>query len=357
VISASSTLSGDETLAAGGARLSDSEAWQRAAGSVGRHTTLARITRLGSRKLGLARGWRGLHVAGLTDVQQTRKVAFPTISRGYIPAFETLVVDTTGTEPSAYRVYVDAQSRAVLAREGLVDNEGVTDGATAKAARAPKARAAQAAPTTTPFTGALPPQDGGCDTTKGPFTVTAGGGVRAIDVFANADTPANDIVLKLFQGTTEVAEADTLRTPERIRFSPANGVPAGDYFVQVCEFQDGGAPAEHDGRQQRSHRRVLDRRVGPVAQPVPSDERRPRLLVPVDARVVREALQPRHAVRRRVRGRQELRRVGRGDEPVRAAQPDARLLLQLRLHGGELQRAVVELRPHRGVPRERPGRR
>ena len=244
VVSASSTLSGDETIASGSARLSDGRAWQRAARSVGRRTSLARIARVPARKAGLARGWSALRVTGLQNVQQARKVAFPTISKGYIPAFETLVVDTSGDEPSAYRVYVDAQSGAVLARENLVDSDGVTD-SSASSRPAPKARAAQAAPEqTTPFSGTLPATDGACDVQQGPFTVTADAGVRAIDVFANADVPTNDIVLQLFQGTTQVAEADTSTTPERIRFSPAGGVPAGDYFVKVCEFRDGAPPTD-----------------------------------------------------------------------------------------------------------------
>jgi hypothetical protein len=101
VVSASSTLSGDETIAPGGAKLSDGEAWQRAAASVGRRTSLARVARVSARKLGLGSGWRALRVAGLADIQRSREVAFPTLSRGYIPAFETLVLDTSGAEPTA----------------------------------------------------------------------------------------------------------------------------------------------------------------------------------------------------------------------------------------------------------------
>jgi extracellular elastinolytic metalloproteinase len=232
VVSASSTISGDETLAPGGAKLSDGQAWQRAAASVGRSTSLARVSRVSARKLGLGSGWKALRVAGLADIQRSREVAFPTLSRGYIPAFETLVLDTSGPEPAAYRVIVDAKSGAVLSRDSLVDNEGE-----------PSARAAQATdPAVQSFSGTLPPQDGACDTTKGPLTVSADSGGRAIDVFANADTPAQDIVLKLFRGATQVAEADTLRTPERIRYEPQGGVPAGDYFAQVCEFGPDGAP-------------------------------------------------------------------------------------------------------------------
>jgi extracellular elastinolytic metalloproteinase len=244
VVSASSTLSGDQTIASGGAKLNLGQAWQRAARSVGRSTSLARITRVSSRKAGIARGWSALRVAGLQNVQQARKVAFPTISKGYIPAYETLVVDTSGSEPSAYRVYVDAQSGAVLARENLVDSDGVTDSSTATA-RAPKARAAQAAAQPpTPFSGTLPPTDGACDDLKGPFTVTADSGVRAIDVFANADVPTNDIILKFFRGTELLLEEDTGTTPEGGRYQPVGGVPAGDYTVQVCEFADGTPPRD-----------------------------------------------------------------------------------------------------------------
>ena len=57
-------------------------------------------------------------------------------------------------------------------------------------------------------------------------------------MFANADAPSGNIVLNLYFGTTLVAQADVLLTPETIRYAPAGGVPAGDYFVEVCEFDD-----------------------------------------------------------------------------------------------------------------------
>jgi hypothetical protein len=225
VISASSSLTANQTLR-GKARLADGQAWQRAAASVGRVRSLAQIARLRGKNAKLGHGWKGLRVAGLGDVQRAREIAFPTVSHGYVPAFETLVVDSQSAEPTAYDVFVDARSGAILARENLVDSE------TAQA------------DATTPISGELPAQDGGCDTQKGPFTVADGSGVRAIDVFANADSNLNDIVLKLFRGTTEVAEADTVRTPERIRYAPTGGVPAGDYNVAVCEFADGQPPVD-----------------------------------------------------------------------------------------------------------------
>jgi hypothetical protein len=123
---------------------------------------------------------------------------------------------------------VDARDGSILARESLVDNEAEA--------------AAAAAPQT--FSGELAAADGGCGPRHGPYTVAAGAGVRAIDVFANADIPTQDIVLSLYRGTTLVAQADTLTTPERIRYEPAGGVPAGDYFAEVCEFRDGAPPVE-----------------------------------------------------------------------------------------------------------------
>jgi extracellular elastinolytic metalloproteinase len=226
VVSASSTLSGDESVA-GSARLSAEEGWQRAAASVGRPRTLKQIAPAASGK-GVPRGWTALQVKGLSDLQQARSVAFPTVRRGYVPAYETLVLDTAGAEPQAYRVFVDARSGDVLARSSLVDNQ---------------AEPPAGSPTFS-FSGELPAQDGACDVRKGPYTVTADAGVRAIDAFANADTPAQDIILRLYRGDELLVEADSLRTPERLRYEPEGGVPAGDYYAQVCEFPDDVPPVE-----------------------------------------------------------------------------------------------------------------
>ena len=102
---------------------------------------------------------------------------------------------------------------------------------------------------------------------------------------------------------------------------------------------------EHDARQQRAHRRVVDE---PAAGPAPTQfrpvEPDARLHVPVHERLEQRRLQPGDAVRRGVRARPELRHLGRGHEPVRAAQPDARLVLPARLHRGELERAGLQLR-------------
>jgi extracellular elastinolytic metalloproteinase len=220
----SSTITGDETIA-GEARISTAQAWQRAARSVGKVRSLTQIQRVSPAKPRLP-GWELLEVTALADVQSVREVAFPTIRSGVVPAHEALVVDNDQPEPEAYRVFVDARSGRVLARQSLVDHshEGPSPVFT--------------------FEGELPAAEGACDVRKGPYTVAADDHIRAIDVFAGADHPLQDIVLRLYFGDTLVAEADQLRTPERIRYAPDGGPAPGNYFVEVCEFADNTPPVE-----------------------------------------------------------------------------------------------------------------
>jgi extracellular elastinolytic metalloproteinase len=216
VISASGSVHGDETLAAQPS-LAPEQAVQHAAANVGEQRSLAQIVPLGKAGAG---GYKEFKLRGISDVQRTKAVAFPTVDRGFVPAYETIITDAEGAEPGAYRTFIDGRSGAVLARDSLVHN-------------ADDSASAQAAPVTNTFSGELPNQDGGCDTRKGPYT--AGAGVRVIDVFAKADAPLQDIVLRLYRDDTLVAQQDTLLTPERILYTPAT---AGAYYVEVCEFDD-----------------------------------------------------------------------------------------------------------------------
>lgn len=222
IASAASTITGDETIA-GGARIDAEQAWQDAAASVGDRHSLAEIQP--ATRGGLP-GWELLEVAGKAELQRVRAVAFPTLTDGVVPAYESLVLDTERSLPEAYQIFIDARDGAVLARRNMVDNSH------------------EAPPPAVEFTGTLPPADGGCDERKGPYAVAADDHVRAISVFAGADAPTQDILLRLYHGTTEVAEADDFFTPERIRYAPAGGVPPGDYFVEVCEVAGGGGPVE-----------------------------------------------------------------------------------------------------------------
>jgi len=224
VVSASSTLSGDETVASG-SRVGPERAWARAAASVGKRHSLRDVDAISAAKRS-GGGWKLLQAERLPGLQRVREVAFPTVRSGVVPAYETLVLDTEATEPVAYRVFVDARSQRVLARESLVHHQG------------------DAGRPTFEFSGELAATNGACDTRKGPYRVEAGAGVRAIDVLANADAPNQDLVLRLLREDAVVAQADALNTPERIRYAPEGGVPEGEYFAQVCESEGGGPPVE-----------------------------------------------------------------------------------------------------------------
>ena len=220
---ASSTAIGSVPLK-GSAKLSTAQAWASAASSIGLKVGLVNVR--GSK---VGRGWTNLRVGGLRDIQRVRLGAFGT-GRSAVPAFESIVLDTSGAGTAAYRVIVNARSGAIIARTNLTDNFS-----TAAKTRQPLAI------TTTPFNGEVPATDGACDVRKGPFTV--GAGVRALSGFAAATDSNNDVVFKLFfdGSATPLISADTGTSPEQFRYSPAGGVPPGDYFVQVCDFADGAA--------------------------------------------------------------------------------------------------------------------
>jgi extracellular elastinolytic metalloproteinase len=219
----SSTAIGSVPLK-GSAKLTAAQGWVHGASNVGLKSALVNV-----RSAKAARGWTNLRVGGLHDVQRVRLGAFATAHRA-VPAFETIVLDTSGAATAAYRVIVDARTGAVLARHNLTDYFS-----TAKKSKRPLAV------TTTPFNGELAATDGACGPRHGPYTV--GAGVRALSGFAAATDPLNDVVFFLFLdgSTTPLITADTGFSPEQFRYSPAGGVPPGDYFVQVCDFPDGAA--------------------------------------------------------------------------------------------------------------------
>jgi len=98
------------------ATLSPEAAWLKAAANVGEHVDAGDITRS---KTGPKSGLTRLRVAGL-DEAQARLTAFPTVKEGVLPAYETVVVDTSGTWPLAYKEFIDARTGAVLFRQNAV---------------------------------------------------------------------------------------------------------------------------------------------------------------------------------------------------------------------------------------------
>jgi extracellular elastinolytic metalloproteinase len=213
----SSSLTRDRALA-GSIKLSGAQAWVRAARSVG----MTRYSVANVLKQRTVRGWTRLAVGGLGDAQSVRPVAFPTLRHGVAPAYEAIVVKAR--DAFGYKVIVDARTGAALARSSLVQNLNSST---------PKLMAAESYT----FSGTVAATDGACSV-AGTFAIAAGN--RALDGFANATNPVNDLVLDLYnEANVRVAHADTFLTPERFRYAPAGGVPAGNYRVEVCDFDDG----------------------------------------------------------------------------------------------------------------------
>jgi len=212
----------------GSAHLSGAEAWLRAADSVGvdgystAHVLQAKASN----------GWTHLAIGGLRDLQQVRAVVFPTVRTGLVPAYESIVLK--GRDAIGYKMIVDARNGKVLARTNLVHN--LTEGTQGIAADESYT-----------FSGELPATDGAC-ITNGPFAIGAGN--RALDGFAAATVPLNDLVLELWKDGVLLVHADTLFSPEQFHYEPAGGVVAGNYEIKVCDFADGApwdAPRTYSG--------------------------------------------------------------------------------------------------------------
>ena len=202
------------TAVDGRAKLSGVQAWLRAAGAAGLHGYS--IANVKSAKQ--APSWTQLAVGGLGQAQAVRPVVFPTIRSGLVPSFEAIVVKAE--DALGFKFVIDARTGSVLAKTNLVQN------------LASKKEAIKASEAYT-FSGELAATEGACNTHT--FSIAAGN--RALDGFAAATNPLNDLVLELYKGTTLLMHADTLNSPESFHYEPAGGVPAGaDYSIKVCDF-------------------------------------------------------------------------------------------------------------------------
>jgi hypothetical protein len=209
---ASSSSAGDGNAPAA-ASISPAQAWVAAARDVGVSTSVPNVARTRAE-----RGWSVLDVSGFDAEQRARPGAVPTPRGGVVPAYETLVIGghvAKGDLPAdgAYRHFIDARSGAVLFRQNI------------------ELHASQAE--AQPFDGTLV---AGCAPKEGPYTAPEN--TKSIDTVATADNPANDITIELYRGTEHVAHGDSGTSPEAIHYAPPGGVPAGDYFVEVCMFED-----------------------------------------------------------------------------------------------------------------------
>jgi extracellular elastinolytic metalloproteinase len=229
VVFVSSSATRDSALS-GRAKLSGVQAWLRAADSVGVDGySIANVLETKA-----ARGWTNIALGGLSNLQQVRAVAFPTLRAGVAPAFESIVLKAK--DAIGYKVVVDARNGAILSRTNLVQNFA-------------SGKQSKAAGESYSFSGELAATDGAC-VTNGPFAITAGN--RALDGFVAATVPLNDVVLDLFKDGVLVPEAhaDTLFSPEQFHWEPVGGVPAASYTMRVCDFPDGdpwAAPRTYTG--------------------------------------------------------------------------------------------------------------
>jgi hypothetical protein len=218
----SSSITGDET-AAGTQQLSAARAITAAAKDAGME--LGSLTALEG-----GGAWLEFGAELVRDTQRARLMALPTPADGVRRVWETTLLKGDHTdhegheEPAAYISFVDAETGRVLVREDRVDHlaEGL------KAADLPAT-----------FSGST--DDAGACTTEphGPFPVGEGNG--SIQVTAATTVPNgtdDDITIELYHGDdpNPVATQDLLTSPEAMVYSPAGGVPAGDYSVRVCEF-------------------------------------------------------------------------------------------------------------------------
>ena len=251
IVSASSTINGDETLAAK-PQLKAERAWQKR-----RQRRPPALARAGPPR-------RAAKAAAARMEAASRSPASPTSSR---PARWRSRPSTTAT---CRRTSRSCSTRRAASRAPTACSSTPAAARCSRARASSTTRATAAASQTFTFSGALPAMDGGCDTTKGPYTVAADAGVRAIDVFANADSVQNDIVLKLFRGTIAGRRGRHLTRPSgSATRRPAASRPATTSSRCASSRATAPRPSTADLHRQRDPRRqraarALPRALGPV---------------------------------------------------------------------------------------------
>ncbi len=196
--------------------LSALDAWLQAAAGVGHILSLADLTNVRQEN-----GWMLFDVVGFSHPQRSRAVALPTPDAGVLPGFETVVLNVQGGHAEAYTSFVDGQTAEVLVRRNRVQR---------------LARLSEALAESDTFEGTYQdvPDTPACGPLHGPYTVSAGFVRIVATAFAAVTT--NDTLINLYTGGNLVASGDTAFSPEALLYEPPGGVPAGDYFVEVCPY-------------------------------------------------------------------------------------------------------------------------
>ncbi len=222
-----SSSAGDQA-APGAAALTPLQGWLAAAANVNRTVPPSAIANVALDEKN--KDWTLIKVAGYPQDQRVRLIGLPTPNSGVRPAYEANVVYVAGHISDAYTVFVDAQTGGILYRINR------TNWLNPKEARGNR-KSDPNAPETTVFQGTYVPQAFPCGSARHHFTVAAG--KTRIVVQVSAGIPVNDISVSLLFGSDPnpvlLATEDTGTSSEALNYAPANGVPAGEYQVQVCQ--------------------------------------------------------------------------------------------------------------------------
>ena len=225
------------------ATLSATQAWLKAAAHLGKATNATAISNLRT-----VDGWSVFSVQGMRTPfsgdksagnidQRSRLVAVPTFRNGVRAAYETIVLDTSTANPSAYTTFVDARSGAVLMRYNRVDH--------LEDRRETVAAATHAAPSVGQFSG-LTDQPNNCGIDH---PINAPEGTRTITIGASADDPLNDIFIQLLNSAHVVIAENTETgfSPEALHHDFGTAIPASIYYARICQFNAEEAPFSYQG--------------------------------------------------------------------------------------------------------------
>lgn len=209
----SSTSVGEQPMP-GPATLAPLDAWLKAAADVHRFVALPDV--LSKVDETASTGWNLFKVAGFAQPQRARLVAMALPLGGVRQVYETVVLDSRGGDAMAYVHYVDAETGKILRRENRVDN--ATD-----------------AVTPTPFSGSFE-TDHSC---AARHDISISGSNPSFAATAVAILPTNGIKLRLYSGSGDsaklVATSQATTGPaEVLTYSPAGGVPEGNYQLEAC---------------------------------------------------------------------------------------------------------------------------
>lgn len=181
----------------------------------------------------------------LDDVQRVRPRLLPVPGEGLRRVWEVTLLDSSHERghPQAFIIHLDAETGRIWTRDNQVQHLGAHH----KASYNAKASSGQ-------FSGATPESacadrhvlviDDGNDLLQVSATATS---LEDPGAAAGAGPEPADITLNLYFGGNLVATQDLLGSPEVLVYQPGGGVPAGDYEIEVCPFNNPAPVIDYSG--------------------------------------------------------------------------------------------------------------